>query len=198
MGFGFGRRAEFGACAALAAVFSVFSLLAGCDGTDQDHSPPRIVFGESVDGVAFGDDFLSAVEKLGQPTCSAPNEYGHTALIYEEGVHAGLSIQLSSESDGREVYSFDLSSSFAGKNAEGVGIGSTRAQVEKALGETMFDSGQIRSDEPDVTLFVYPYPESGYEVGVRYRRDRAELISMATGHFFGEGLGLVRPCSEVR
>lgn len=103
---------------------------------DEAEDPGLIVLGVSVSNVYYGDDSLQVVRVLGEPTRVRGALYaGNTpvrAFEYRTGAYAGLSVSVL---PGYGVVEFRMFPPYALRTAEGIGIGSLRADIIAALGQ---------------------------------------------------------------
>lgn len=160
----------------LAAGLVLLFAFLGCDVTDHESSDVgRLVLGESVDGVGIGSDSLSVRGRLGVP---AQIQRGNRFVMYRytRAPHAGLSIQFGLDANGSfdGSTSFSLSAPYRGKTAQGVGLGSSRAAVIRALGEPDF------SNVGTSGLIHDRYESQRARTGFLYDED--ELVSGITMH----------------
>ena len=145
------------------ALLVVAAMLAACDSgavvTSSCAGRPapddvRIVWGTGAEGVRFGDTEGEVRARLGEPDGLyyidlAPSTHG---LRWEEGPHAGFRATFFRRDDGPDTVGIVwLVEPFAGRTAEGVGIGSTRAEVECSFGEPdrRFGDGDVYVYESD-------------------------------------------------
>jgi hypothetical protein len=127
---------------ALAAVATVLCFLQGCE--DIGGPPPRIVLGESIDGVVLGDTYDRVIKLHGEPTGFSIIDglfrgwyglYYYTSPVNNRGalgvwvVSADLNPAIQDHVD-----ILIVEPPYEGRTREGIGIGSTRADVLRALG----------------------------------------------------------------
>lgn len=127
----------------LSCILTLLLILAGCGlfGTEGDETNARIS-AEGVDGVRFGDTFAEVRRTLGPPTSDGyldGNLRSWFHNYYNSGPHAGLMVGFYLEFGPPDslvpVDAFALYPPFQGKTAEGIGIGSTTAELRHSWGE---------------------------------------------------------------
>lgn len=125
-------------------VFVIMLLILSCkDNPIENVEEPRIILGESIEGIHIGDDTTAVIKKLGRPDWTRIGDYDGFSYEYENKNFPGLSI-LSvtffnriyglSPADYR-VAVMTVLNSYNGKSKEGIGIGTKREFVKKILGE---------------------------------------------------------------
>ena len=147
------------------------ALGAGCDALSDRPQEARVVFGESINGVAIGDDSLSVVRELGNPSETGTDWRGGAVLRYTEGAHAGLEVALAPDSAGGGVVRVSARAPYDGRSEEGVGLGS---EQDEALGawpqpERSHDLDSLRYD-------LYFFGDRFF--GVEYAGDRVAALEV--------------------
>lgn len=109
---------------------------------------PRIVWGESIEGVRLGDDSLSVIQRLGEPSSVGAEDYFFTSMYYFEGRLRETDVYLWKG----QVFNIRLIPPYKGQTQTGVGIGMSREDVLKRLGA------------PDRSPAFYDFGQSFWEV----------------------------------
>ena len=102
-------------------------------GSDDSPQEGRIVMGKSIDSVEVGDSTGAVVRKLGQPSEIIYGDFAGFIYEYEQGKFAGLSILFADAFNSRAV-SVSATAPYSGTTKEGVGIGTTKANLQRSLG----------------------------------------------------------------
>ncbi|MCX6134951.1 MAG: hypothetical protein NTU47_14155 [Ignavibacteriales bacterium] len=103
---------------------------------DPDPELGRIVLNQGVDGVVFKDDSATVVRKLGRPNRWWRNGPTNLVLIYDQGPHAMLYMDIDlTETPHAGFYRMDLMPPYEGKTSNGIGLGSTREEAWSKLGK---------------------------------------------------------------
>ncbi len=146
----------------------------GCDSNVSEPDPPeeppmedpRIVFGETIDGILIGDDTTAVIEKAGIPDEIQRGDFAGVAFLYNEGDYAGLVVTIATETeDNNGVQGVGAWPPYVGKSKEGIGLGSTRSEVIEQLGDPE-DLGDVtQGSKVDAylfqdTFFLLSYPDS--------------------------------------
>ena len=120
--------------------------VAACDGGGAVVQPmPRVAWEGRVDGVSFGATQAEVRSTLGTPGGQTYDEvFGCLPIadLYVDGEEAGLAVHYTRAPSGSLVAAmFELGTSrylelrrYSGRSAEGIGLGSTRREVERAFG----------------------------------------------------------------
>ena len=98
---------------------------------------PRIEWGIGADGVRMGDTEEAVLGQLGEPDGDRFIDWYGTShgFLWDEGPHAGVQVTFVWRPDTtRDVGLIELVPPYLGQTEEGVGIGSTRAEVECVYG----------------------------------------------------------------
>ncbi len=139
----------------------------------------RIILGQSIDGVKAGDDSLTVIEKMGKPNSIYDADLNGYIFAYisDGNPHARLYIVLLIDpiftSSRTAVIFIEADYPYKGKTKEGVGIGMSRSDVLKLLGNpTSTDPG----GPPIVdNYFIDPLP-GDYRVNFIITYDATEKI----------------------
>ena len=154
-----------------ALLVAVGGAVAACDGGGAVVQPtPRVAWEGRVDGVRLGDARSDVLRLLGPPRSRTFDEVVGCLPFgdyYVDGESAGLAVHYArTERDSFVVAMFELrrnafveSGRYTGRSAEGIGLGSTRRDVEAVFGPdpgcfspTVYDVG------PSEAWFFYPDP----------------------------------------
>ncbi|KAB2848493.1 MAG: T9SS type A sorting domain-containing protein [Ignavibacterium sp.] len=103
---------------------------------DFEVEKARIIMYESIEGIRLGDDSLSVIEKLGEPShIEYPNFNGYT-LVYQRGAIGNVEIVRVDlyPVDSASVVAISVEGSYIGKTKEGVGLGTSRDEVISKIG----------------------------------------------------------------
>lgn len=128
-----------------------------CDSGSVEVAEPRIVFGQSVDGVRMLELPDAVEQKLGPQDfitipdwCAVDTGYG-----YDRGLHAGLSVYFLFRmvDDNSAVGWLRVVEPYAGKTVNGIGVGSSRTDVECVYGPTQ-GQNNFHVDTDSVTHLI--------------------------------------------
>lgn len=112
-------------------------LLTSCDlfdtGSNDSQDEGRIVVGKSIDSVEVADNTGAVVRKLGRPSEIIYGDFAGFIYEYKQGRFAGLSILFADAFNSRAV-SVSATAPYSGTTKEGVGIGTTKANLQRSLG----------------------------------------------------------------
>jgi hypothetical protein len=157
-------------------VFGALALFLSACGfsTDQDDPPPRIVWGEHIEGVRIGDDSATVVRKLGRPTVIRGDDFEGGIFIYAEDTKYNLMwVAISKDAAlGLGVIYLHVYEPYNGTTKDGVGIRTSRREALRFL----------RS--PDTTyspfndVLIDGYFSQTNAFWIEYRNEIAHLISM--------------------
>lgn len=136
---------------------------------EAEPAPPMgIVWGESIEGVAIGDDSSSVVAKLGPPTSIAIGDFAGYTLFYEKGNLARTFVTISTDDKLiLGVIGVTVTPPYKGATKSGIGLGSERNSVINQIGQP---------DEIADYAEIYNYEKN--EFHVRYDNGRVEAITM--------------------
>jgi hypothetical protein len=119
----------------------------------------RILLYKSIDGIKIGDDSLTVIQKLGEPSDIRPaGDCECYAFYYFEFPYDILRISFLKNAPRDSIYSVvDLRvyNNYEGKFTEGIGLGYSRDEVLRVLGEPT-SSSTIGID--DVYIIETPHP----------------------------------------
>ena len=144
-----------------------FLVWAGCSLFDTngsaDDPEPRIVFGESLEGLRIGDDSTTVVETLGAPDGIAYDDFNGETYVYSEGEWAHIEVTISRDARlGLGVFDIRVSAPYDGRTAGGTGIGIPRGEAVAELGEP--DTVLERSTG---TLEIYLFESNIFKIDYR-------------------------------
>ncbi|MEO1263155.1 MAG: hypothetical protein AAFZ15_30375 [Bacteroidota bacterium] len=145
-----------------------FVFLASCNKDDEDNTnlDAGIIPGQGIAAIKLGDtgqDVFDAFGSTADSHFSFGNDYFHFLIYFGEGLTFYLEPNDSETLDlTKKVASMDIYAPFSGTTAEGIGIGSTMAEVKAAYGEP---------DSEDVFLGV---AEHTYNEGMVIEYDEQE------------------------
>ncbi|HET6568001.1 MAG TPA: hypothetical protein VFG50_08545, partial [Rhodothermales bacterium] len=129
---------------------------------------PRIVWGESIEGVEIGDDSATVVQKLGHPAYW-PQEGGGVTLRYLEGRLNTTNVFVTKTVG---VFLVEVQKPYGGMTKEGVQIGMIRGEALRRLGKP-----SVTWNTPDI-LDAYFYRDEGFEFELQYNGDRIHQIRL--------------------
>jgi hypothetical protein len=111
--------------------FASILLMLGCDKTVEPTGDGRIVFFEGIDGVRFGQDTATVVQRLGRPNVIEPLDSISITLRYTTGSHAGLTLSyyLTPGLQGQGITTMLVQAPYSGQTSKGIGIQSLRNDV---------------------------------------------------------------------
>jgi hypothetical protein len=162
-------------------------LVAGCDLFGED-KPTTLVLGEHLAHLRPGDDSLLVVSTLGTPQTRTTDARGNRHWRYSVGEAAGLTVMLSDSG----VVRVRAEAPYVVRSREGVGLGSTAAEVLRVWGPP------TRSNELDTLRYeLYVHAERERYFGVEYRSDRVAAVEVEAwdtmpGIVWGESIEGVR------
>ena len=144
-----------------------FLVWAGCSLFDTngsaDDPEPRIVFGESLEGLRIGDDSTTVVETLGAPDEMAQDDFNGDIFRYTEGELALTEVAVSRDSGlGLGVIDVRVSAPYGGRTKGGTGVGTPRGEAVAELGEP--DTVLERSTG---TLEIYLFESNIFKIDYR-------------------------------
>jgi hypothetical protein len=120
----------------IALLLLVICGVVGCSDLGDPYTPPRIVPGTGMEGVRLGDSRSRVREILGKPDGGGLYDgiiNSGTFESWAKGSHAGLSIYYDTDFDAPDlvgpVDGINIAAPFAGKTAEGIGIGTRLNEV---------------------------------------------------------------------
>jgi hypothetical protein len=155
-------------------VFGALALFLSACGffTDQGDPPPRIVWGEHIEGVHIGDDSAAVVRKLGKPTVIRGDDFEGGIFYYAEDTKYNLMLVAVSKDRalGLGVIFLHVYEPYDGATKGGVGIGTPREITIKSIGQ------------PDTTTIApgggivdrYYFEKNTF--GIEYRDNKAYWI----------------------
>ena len=143
-------------------VFLVFFFVAGCaKSIEPNTSLARIIINDNIDGVKLGDDYTTVIQKIGEPSSTVFPGRPAVMFVYNEGVHATMSIIIYQNATPSGVRSITVSSPYQGKTQEGIAVGSSRSYVLSKLGNptesVKFDSVLFDRYILDKSIFQIAY-----------------------------------------
>ena len=157
-------------------ICSIFLAIYACKNiptqSNENTDTSRIVFGKSIEGVFIGDDSLTVIKKLGQPTYIQDGDFNGYIFNYTEGKLNFTYLFVSNDPAlGLGVIGITVEGSYQGKSKDSIGIGSERNFVQSKIGM------------PDTTEGEYPLIEDIYNYeknsfGINYENYRILRISM--------------------
>lgn len=125
-------------------VFVIMLLILSCkDNPTENVEEPRIILGESIEGIHIGDDTTTVIKKLGRPDWIGLGDFDGFTYDYDNKKYPGvpnLTITFYNKIYGLIpaeyfVTGITAHSVYTGKSKEGIGIGTKREFVRKILGE---------------------------------------------------------------
>jgi hypothetical protein len=103
---------------------------------ESEPESPRIILGESIEGVSIGDDSLSVIARLGRPTTILEGDFNGHIFVYDKGKHALTYVSISREPAlGFGVISVRVEPPYQGITKDGIGIGSEHNFVISKIGQ---------------------------------------------------------------
>ena len=156
-------------------VIAIFFLNCTNDKSPIESEPeqPRIILGESIEGVSIGDDSLSVITKLGQPTNIAIGDFAGYILIFSEGKHALTQVVISTDPAlGLGVTSVSVKPPYQGITEDSIGLGSEHSFVISKIGEPNRVFGDNSSSD------AYYYEKNDFIF--YYDNERVHAIGMVT------------------
>jgi hypothetical protein len=140
----------------------------GCSLLGLDGSDARIVLGENIEGVDFGDSKEEVIQKLGEPDYTQPADLAGERFSYNTDGNIALEFTVSTDpAIGLGVIGMQAYPAYDGKTADGIGTGSSRSEVIEVLGQP---------DETHRRWVTYVVKNS--RVTLEYRDEEVHIISM--------------------
>jgi hypothetical protein len=134
----------------------------------------KIIFGKSIEGVFIGDDSLTVIQKLGQPTAIQDGDFNGYIFHYTEGKPKLANIYVFVSKDpnlGLGVIVITIESPYQGKSKDSIGIGSERNFVISKIGLPDTTQGEFPSIDD-----IYNYERNSF--GINYANYLIHRISM--------------------
>lgn len=125
-------------------VFVIMLLILSCkDNPIENVEEPRIILGESIEGIHIGNDTTAVIKKLGRPDWIGLGDFDGFTYDYDNKKYPGvpnLTITFYNKIYGLIPAEYFVSgitahSVYTGKSKEGIGIGTKKEFVKRILGE---------------------------------------------------------------
>jgi hypothetical protein len=144
----------------------------------DDSDTSSIIFGKSIEGIEIGDDSITVIRKLGQPTQILDGDFNGYILVYAEGILNYTNVFISNDLTlGLGVIVVSIDGPFQGRSKDSIGIGSERYFVISKIGTPDTTQG-----EPPVIDDIYNFKINSFSIN--YENERIHRISMSTPRLY--------------